>query len=282
VRAEHYQDLLADLIDDKNYQGLLEAFRAVQADKQLPLSQRDASYRIVNQSLLDAELHDKAIELNAAYPAGLAKDRVRQEIVKYLISEGQTIKAAQLRGQGNLGGVALAELERLKNSAKSLGQDIYETWRRTVMGLSLGEQIADQAREDAQAGKKYRQAFLDYGNLACAYTVSRILDHTRLDDSADSAECNTLAAQLKKSGFTQVAGDKKLKPVAKNFEYREGDIIFFTRKNKAGFGHVGVIAKIEGDTVWMVHNSSAKRQVVQVPLNTYSRQPVAVLRPPEK
>src|SRR5205085_1254858 len=150
------------------------------------------------------------------------KDEVRKEIVSYLISEGKTLQAAQVNGKPNFTGVARAELERLGKGARILGKDIYELWRRTVIGLSLGEQIAENAEDDAEAGKQYRLKSLEYGNLACAYTVSRILDRTRLDKQVDSAECNTLAAQLKKSGFAQVGGDRSMKPMARNFAYKEG------------------------------------------------------------
>lgn len=282
ARAERFDDVLADLIEDKNYDGAIELFKGADADKQLPSAARTNMYKVLTQSLLETDLHDKAIELNATHSDPQVKDAVRQDIVKYLISEGQTIKAAQVRGEGTLTGVAKAELESLADSARTLGEDIYESWRRTVIGMNLGEKIADIARDDAEAGKKYRQAFLDYGNLACAHTISRILDDTRFDKSVDSNECNTLHAQLKDSGFTQVAGNRQMSPVARNFDYKEGDIVFFTRKNKGGYGHVGVVAKVEGDKVWMVHNSSSKRQVVQVPLNTYQRPVVTVMRPPEK
>ena len=282
ARAEKYRDVLADLIEDKNIDGALALCKEALADQVLPQTARNNMYHVITRNLLELDLHDKAIELNGAYPDPKVRDEVRKDIVDYLIAEGQTIKAAQVKGEGNLTGVAKAELERLGKSAKILGKDIYEFWHHTVIGETLGERIAENALDDAEAGKKYRQASLNYGTLACAYTVSRILDRTRVDDTADSAECNTLASQLKKSGFTQVGGDRSMKPVSRNFEYKPGDIIFFTRKNKAGYGHVAVIAKVEGDKVWMVHNSSAKRQVVQAQLNTYQRPVVGVLRPPEK
>ncbi len=282
ARAERFDDVLADLIEDRDFDGAIELFKAADADKQLPAASRTSMYKVLTQSLLETDLHDKAIDLNATHSDPQVKNDVQQDIVKYLIREGQTIKAAQVRGEGNLTGVAKAELESLADSARSLGEDIYETWRLKVIGMNLGEKIADIARDDAQAGKKYRHAFLEYGNLACAHTVSRILDDTRFDKSVDSNECNTLHRQLKDSGFTQIAGDNKMRPVARNFEYKEGDIVFFTRKSKGGYGHVGVVSKIEGDKVWMVHNSSSKRQVVQVPLTTYQRPVVTVMRPPEK
>lgn len=278
LRLENTRSLLADLIEAHDFDDAIGLFRAAMADKGLPAGGCDSLYRALNQSLLEAGHYDRAIALNTGYGSTAVRDEVRRQIVDYLIDEGQTLQAAQLKGDKGFTGVARAELERLGRHAKVLGQDIYELWRRTVIGQSLGERIASNASADT--GKQYRYKFLDYGNLACAYTVSRIFDRTRLDDAVDSAECNTLARQLKTSGFTQVAGDARMRPVAHDFAYQPGDIVFFTRKNKAGYGHVGVISKVDGDTVWMVNNSSAKRQVVEVRLGNYPRPVVGVLRPP--
>lgn len=280
VRLDNYRNLLADLLDDKDFDKAIQLFQAAQADPALPVGGVDGMYQVLNQSLLEGDLHDRAIALNSHYPRAGLRDEVRRQILDYLITEGKVLQAAQLKGQANFTGVTRAELARLGRSAQILGRDIYDFWHRTVIGNSLAAQIAENATHDADAGRQYRLKSLDNGNLACAYSVSRIFDRTRLDQAVDSAECNTLASQLKKSGFTQVGGNRSLAPVARNFAYQAGDIIFFTRKNKNGYGHVAVIAKVEGDKVWMVHNSSAKRQVVEVMLNNYQRPVVAVMRPP--
>ncbi|MGV3526133.1 MAG: CHAP domain-containing protein [Candidatus Sericytochromatia bacterium] len=279
-RAEAYEELLGELTESADFDGALSLFKASQNDSLLPTSARSSLYKALTQELLEASLYDKAIELNNTQLDIPLKEAVRSDIVDHLIEVGQTFKAAEVRGEGNLTGVARAELDRMGNTVRTLGQDAYELWRRSVIGMSLGERIADNARDDAEAARSYRQPWLDYGNKACAYAVSRIFDRTRLDTSVDSAECNALSRQLEQSGFDLIAGGRSGRSITTPVSYKEGDVVFFKRGKKAGFGHVGVISKIENGRVYMVHNSSSRRQVVQIPLDNYTK-PVAVFRAPE-
>lgn len=279
-RADAYEELLGELTESADFEGAIGLLKAAQNDSVLPASARTDLYKALTQELLEASLYDKAIELNNTQLDIPVKEAVRSDIVNHLIEVGQTFKAAEVRGEGNLTGVARAELDRVGNTVRTLGQDAYELWRRSVIGMSLGERIADNARDDAEAARSYRQPWLDYGNKACAYAVSRIFDRTRMDKSVDSAECNALSRQLEQSGFDLIAGGRSGRSITSPVNYKEGDVVFFKRGKKAGFGHVGVISKIENGRVYMVHNSSSRRQVVQIPLDNYTK-PVAVFRAPE-
>jgi hypothetical protein len=127
-------------------------------------------------------------------------------------------------------------------------------------------------------GKKFRYDFLDGGNLACAYAVSQMLKGVPGLEKVGSTECNTLANQLSNSGFNKVYSGANYQPIRGAVNYQPGDVVFFTRAGKSGYGHVGMVSEVVNGIPYMVHNSSSKLAVVKVRLDQYYKTPVAVYR----
>lgn len=127
-------------------------------------------------------------------------------------------------------------------------------------------------------GTQFRTPELGNGTLACAWAVSTALDQAGMI-SRKSSGCDRLKGILSKDGFSNFTMNPN------QFEphlYTPGDVIFFG-KNKNGHGHVGIISKVthnpEGTIdVFMVHNSSSKREVVEVKLNNYYKKPISIYR----
>lgn len=126
-------------------------------------------------------------------------------------------------------------------------------------------------------GEQFRSPSVDYGRLACAKAVSTALTRAGLL-SKESLGCENLKEILKKEGYKSYNfSDKIFNP----YIYQPGDVVFFA-KGPSGHGHVGIISKIEDKNgkreVYMVHNSSSKREVVEINLNKYDRYPISIYR----
>lgn len=274
---EAQQAQLATLFDTAIEAGEHES--ALKALQHMPADQEELRYGQLIQDMLDRGDYNKALELNDNYPNTELKDKNVTYIVRFLVENGETIAAAQARGEGNLAGVIKAEWD----SAMSWAENKYERVVDDVLDWFRKESLADQIAEEAlkDVGNQYRQGYLGGGRLACAHTVSRVLDNFPELTSVESNEVNSLVSQLKsEAGFTLVAGDaNRPQTTVRGFDdYQPGDVVVFSRPRKRGYGHVGIISRIREDgTVMMVHNSSSRRQVVEIPMLRY-KAPTGVLR----
>lgn len=241
---------------------------------------KDLHGSLINE-LMDQGKYTKALEINEAYPDATTKDKNTRYIVQYLVENGETIAAAQASGEGNLSGILKAEWDSAMVTVEKKYETIVDSVRDMLFGQSTADKLALEAREDI--GKQYRQSILGGGTLACAHTVSRVFDNIPELDKFDSNEVNTLVNQmLNKGKFTQVYGSARNKgsSISSKSELKPGDVVVFSRPRKGGYGHIGVVSRIREDgTAMMVHNSSSKRQVIEVPVNRYNgRMPTGAFR----
>lgn len=276
-RADAVGDYFNELVEDgevKQAQQLLHVFT------DLPDLQKSLHGSLIND-LMDKGKYTQALEVNEAFPDQETKDKNVQYIVRYLIENGETIAAAQAQGEGNLSGLLKAEWDSAMHTVEKKYESVVNSVKDMIFGESKGQALADEALEDV--GNQYRAKWLGGGTIACAYTVSRVFDNIPELDKLDSAEVNSLVGQmLSKGTFEQVAGDSKNKgrSIAGNTELKPGDVVVFNRPRKAGYGHIGIVSRIREDgTALMVHNSSSKRQVIEVPVNRYNgRMPTGAFR----
>lgn len=276
-RADAVGDFFTELVDAgevKQAQQLLHAF------PDLPELQKSLHGSLIND-LMDKGKYNQALEINAEFPDVETQDKNVEYIVRYLIENGETIAAAQAQGEGNLSGVLKAEWDSAMHTVESKYESVVKSVKDMLFGETKAQELADLAREDV--GNQYRAGWLGGGTLACAYTVSRIFDNIPELDKVDSAEVNNLVNQmLTKGNFEQVHGDPRNKgrSISSSAELKPGDVVVFNRPKKSGYGHIGVVSRIKEDgTVLMVHNSSSKRQVVEVPVNRYNgRMPTGAFR----
>lgn len=276
-RADAVGDFFTELVDAgevKQAQQLLHAF------PDLPDLQKSLHGSLIND-LMDKGKYNQALEINAEFPDLETQDKNVEYIVRYLIENGETIAAAQAQGEGSLSGVLKAEWDSAMHTVESKYENVVKSVKDMIFGETKAQELADLAREDV--GNQYRAKWLGGGTLACAYTVSRIFDNIPELDKVDSAEVNNLVNQmLTKGNFEQVHGDARNKgrSISSNAELKPGDVVVFNRPKKSGYGHIGVVSRIKEDgTVLMVHNSSSKRQVVEVPVNRYNgRMPTGAFR----
>ncbi len=276
-RADAVGDFFTELVDAgevKQAQQLLHAF------PDLPDLQKNLHGALIND-LMDKGKYNQALEINAEFPDVETQDKNVEYIVRYLIENGETIAAAQAQGEGSLSGVLKAEWDSAMHTVESKYESVVQSVKDMLFGETKAQELADLAREDV--GNQYRAGWLGGGTLACAYTVSRIFDNIPELDKVDSAEVNNLVNQmLTKGNFEQVHGDPRNKgrSISSSADLKPGDVVVFNRPKKSGYGHIGVVSRIKEDgTVLMVHNSSSKRQVVEVPVNRYNgRMPTGAFR----
>lgn len=276
-RADAVGDFFTELVEAgeiKQAQQLLHAF------PDLPALQKSLHGALIND-LMDKGKYNQALEINAEFPDSQTQTKNVEYIVRYLIENGETIAAAQAQGEGNLNGLLKAEWDSAMHKVESKYENIVKSVKDMLFGESQADELADMAREDI--GNQYRAKWLGGGSLACAYTVSRIFDNIPELDKVDSAEVNDLVNQmLTKGNFEQVHGDSRNKgrSISSSAELKPGDVVVFSRPRKAGYGHIGVVSRIREDgTALMVHNSSSKRQVVEVPVDRYNgRMPTGAFR----
>lgn len=277
ARADAVGDFFTELVEAgevKQAQQLLHAF------PDLPDLQKSLHGSLIND-LMDKGKYNQALEINAEFPDAETQTKNVEYIVRYLIENGETIAAAQAQGESRLSGVLKAEWEAAMHKVETKYESVVNAIKDLLFGETKAQELADLAREDI--GNQYRAGWLGGGTLACAYTVSRIFDNIPELDKVDSAEVNSLVNQmLSKGNFEQVHGDprNKARSISASAELKPGDVVVFNRPKKAGYGHIGVVSRIREDgTALMVHNSSSKRQVVEVPVNRYNgRMPTGVFR----
>ncbi|MBF2053335.1 MAG: CHAP domain-containing protein [Candidatus Sericytochromatia bacterium] len=276
-RADAVGDFFTELVEAgevKQAQQLLHAF------PDLPDLQKGLHGALIND-LMDKGKYNQALEINAEFPDAQTQAKNVEYIVRYLIENGETIAAAQAQGEGSLSGVLKAEWDSAMHKVETKYESVVNSVKDLLFGETKAQELADLAREDI--GNHYRAGWLGGGTLACAYTVSRIFDNVPELDKVDSAEVNSLVNQmLSKGNFEQVHGDprNKARSISASAELKPGDVVVFNRPRKQGYGHIGVVSRIREDgTALMVHNSSSKRQVVEVPVNRYNgRMPTGVFR----
>ena len=266
-RADAVGNYFNELVEDgevEQAQQLLHVF------SDLPELQKSLHGALIND-LMDKGKYTQALEVNEAFPDQETQDKNVQYIVRYLIENGETIAAAQAQGEGNLSGVIKAEWDSAMHTVEQKYESVVDSVKDLIFGESKAQALADEAREDV--GKQYRAKWLGGGTLACAYTVSRVFDDIPELDNIDSAEVNSLVNQmLSKGKFEQVAGDasNKGRSIARSTELKPGDVVVFNRPRKSGYGHIGIVSRIREDgTPLMVHNSSSKRQVIEVPTGAF-------------
>jgi hypothetical protein len=276
-RSDAVGDYFNELVEDgevEQAQQLLHVFT------DLPDLQKSLHGSLIND-LMDKGKYTQALEVNEAFPDQETKDKNVQYIVRYLIENGETIAAAQAQGEGNLSGVLKAEWDSAMHTVEQKYESVVDSVKDMIFGESTAQTLADEALEDV--GKQYRAKWLGGGTIACAYTVSRVFDNIPELDNLDSAEVNNLVGQmLSKGKFEQVAGDgkNKARSIPRSTELKPGDVVVFNRPRKSGYGHIGIVSRIREDgTPLMVHNSSSKRQVIEVPVDRYNgRMPTGAFR----
>lgn len=136
-----------------------------------------------------------------------------------------------------------------KNEAKIIDFDKLSQVenKSSEKNLSIVERISESAMEDADNKVSYKdKAILDYGNLACAYAVSHMLNKLPEFKSVNQMECARLAQTLQKKGFDPVY-NPKLPEKKEVSDFREGDVVFFPRETEQyglkKMGHVGIVSK---------------------------------------
>ena len=246
----------------------------------LPELQKSLHGSLIND-LMDKGKYTQALAINADFPDVETQEKNVEYIVRYLIENGETIAAAQAQGEGNLSGILKAEWDSAMHTVEQKYEGIVDSVKDMLFGETQAQELAEIAQEDV--GKQYRAKWLGGGTLACAYTVSRIFDKIPELDQVDSAEVNSLVNQmLSKGNFEQVHGDpgQKGRSISRSAELKPGDVVVFNRPRKSGYGHIGVVSRIREDgTALMVHNSSSKRQVIEVPVDRYNgRMPTGAFR----
>jgi len=254
-------DLFAQLLDNDDYNGAVRVINATPS----PMY-KNAMFKALVQELVVYGYYNEAINLNNSYSDSATKNEVKDYISSYLKSSGNYSGAAQALGDtsffSQLKLRASSTLDSVKSFFSGFTGSVGSVFTTSTRANIIG------AKANSIIGQQYRQASVSYGTLACAYAASQALKKVPGLQNVGSAECNELAKQLENNGFSRLS--------TKN--YKAGDVVFFTRKDKAGFGHVGIVAEVKNGIPYMVHNSSSSRQVVKVRLDQYYKTPVAVYR----
>lgn len=275
-RILNLREFFGDILEDKDY---FQAYKVINYFSGFSDIQHQL-HKVFVHHLLEEGQYEEAIELNENYPDESIKTKNSEYIVKFLLDEGEILKAADVQGQQNFQTITKLNLQAALNQAKRTYGGLFDSIVDLFDKDTLSEDVSEAALK--VVGKQYRHEWLGGGRLACAYTVSRIFDHIPELTSISSAEVNNLTSQMmKEGGFKLIHGSLKQKktPIRGKIDYKAGDVVVFARKGKWGYGHVGVVSRVKEDgTPMMVHNSSSRRQVVEVPLNRYSRTPTGVFR----
>lgn len=262
-RSSQLRDLFVILMDNDDFTNAVKAINASPT-----LIYKNAMFKSLVQELVSAGEYDTAISITNKYPDARVQAELKEFISSYLNNyANDSTKAAQAQGNDSFFNVALLKTQSILGSVgnffSGIGSSVTSIWSSPTRASSLASSANNTV------GKMYRYAFLDGGNLACAYAVSQMLKGVPGLEGIGSAECNTLAGQLSKNGFVKI----------NTRNYQPGDVVFFNRTGKSGYGHVGVVAEVKNGIPYMVHNSSQKRAVVKVRLDQYYKTPVAVYRP---
>lgn len=271
-RSAQLRDLMINLLDDEDYNAAIKVINATDS----PLY-KNAMFKGLIQELVAGGLYKPALDLLNHYPDKRIQAEMRDYISGFINEyRNDSGLAAKFQGDESFMNVTKLKAQNVIGSVGKFFSGIGESVASPFTSSSTGSKLAKSAENIV--GKRYRYDFLDGGNLACAYTVSQALKGVPGLEKVSSPECNQLANLLLKNGFSR-AYDNKFKPIQGRVEYKPGDIVFFTRSKKQGYGHVGIIAEVRNGVPYMVHNSSSKREVVKVRLDQYYKVPVTVLRP---
>jgi len=272
IRSSYFRDLMIELLDENDF---VSAAKVI--NQTIVPIYKNAMFKSFIQELVVAGNYDSAISLVNKYPDERVKEELKSFIANYLnYYENNSSKAGEVLGDNSVINFITLKTQSLISHVSNwflsnLSKPLTSLWTTP----SKSSQISSSA--NSIIGNKYRQANLDYGNLACAHAVSQALKNVPGLENIYSAECNSLAKQLEKSGFTK-AYSNGYSPLKGKIDYKPGDVVFFTRNGKIGYGHVGIVSEVVNGVPYMVHNSSSKREVVKVRLDQYYKIPVAVYR----
>lgn len=270
-RSIKFRDVFIDVLDDDNFTDAAKIINATPS----PLY-RNSMFKSLIQEMISSGHYETSINLINKYPDNRIKNELRQFAVNYINNNDNNSEwAAKAEGDDSFINVAKLKTENVIGSVGSFFGDVGGSVSSLWSDKTKSQELAQNAHKIV--GKQYRQASLDYGNKACAYAVSQMLKTTPGFEGISSAECNELARQLKSKGFSK-AYDNGFKQITTKIDYKPGDVVFFTRSNKQGYGHVGMVAEVKNGVPYMIHNSSSKREVIKVRLDQYYKTPVAVFR----
>lgn len=270
-RSAQMRDFFATLVDNDNFAGAAKVINATPS-----IIYRNAMFKGLVQELVAAGSINTATHLINNYDDARIQSEMRQYTANYLnFTQYDSSSAAKVMGDSSLMNIASLKAKALLGTVgdfvSNIGHSISSLWSSS----SRADSVARAAENII--GKQYRLKSLDYGNLACAYAVTQVIKQVSGLENLGSSECNTLASQLSKNGFKKAYGSG-YSPIKGYVDYKPGDIVFFTRSGKKGYGHVGVVSEVKNGVPYMVHNSSSNRAVVKVRLDQYYKTPVAVYR----
>jgi len=270
-RSGFLRDYFIMLLDEGNYNGAIKTINATPS-----MIYKNSMFKSLIQELVANGEYDSAIKLTNNYPDLRIKNELNSFIANYLNYYGNdSTKAAEVLGDSSFFNIAKLKTETLMGSVSNFFSGIGRSITSTFTTYPKASSLSYSAEQTV--GKKFRYDFLDGGNLACAYAVSQMLKGVPGLQNVGSSECNTLAAQLTKNGFSRAYGTN-FQPIKGRVNYQAGDIVFFNRAGKSGFGHVGVVSEVKNGIPYMVHNSSSQKAVVKVRLDQYYKTPVGVYR----
>ncbi len=275
ARSAKLRDLMINLIDDSDFVGAIKTINATPS-----LVYRNAMFKGLVQELASSHDYNSAINLINQYSDERVKNEMRAYVSYYANnSDNDSTIAASVDGDKSMTHVAKLKAENIMGSVSNF----FSSVEHSVLSPFTHSTTADKMAEGANkiVGKQYRAAYLDYGNKACAYSVSQMIKGIPGLEGVGSAECNMLAKQLQQKGFTK-AYSNGFSSIKGKIDYKPGDIVFFVRNNKDGYGHVGMVSEVRNGIPYMVNNSSSKREVVKIRLDQYYKVPVAVFRAPNR
>lgn len=271
LRSSKFRDLFIDLLDQDDFTDAAKIINSTPSNLY-----KNAMFKGLIQEMVASGHYETSINLVNNYPDTRVKNELKTFVSNYINTYGDSSWAAKAEGNDSFLNVTKLKTESVFGSVGNfigdVGGSVSSLWNDTTKAEELGHNA------NKIIGKQYRAANLDYGNKACAYAVSQMLKTTKGFENIGSAECNELARQLKANGFQKTYGTN-FTPIKGKIEYKAGDVVFFTRSNKNGYGHVGMVAEVKDGIPYMIHNSSAKREVVKIRLDQYYKTPVAVFRP---
>jgi hypothetical protein len=270
-KSAQLRDLMTSLLDDEDYNAAIKVINATDS----PLY-KNAMFKGLIQELVAAGMYNPALNLLDHFPDKRIQNEMREYISDFINTyRNDSGLAAKFQGDESFLNVTKLKAQNIIGSVGNFFSNVGNSVSSTFSTPSTSTNLARSA--ESIVGKRYRYDFLDGGNLACAYTVSQALKGVKGLEGVSSNECNQLASMLSKKGFTKAYSNNN-KPIEGKVNYKPGDVVFFTRKNKNGYGHVGIISEVRNGVPYMVHNSSSKREVVKVRLDQYYKVPVAVYR----
>ncbi len=270
-RSEKFRDLCTNLLDNEDYNAAIKVINATPS----PLY-KNAMFKGLVQELVSGGMYDPALTLLNHYPDKRIQGEMRQYVSEFINSyRNDSALAAKFEGDESFLNVTKLKAQSVIGSVGNFFSRVTGSVESSFSKPSTATNLAKSA--ESIIGKRYRYDYLDGGNLACAYTVSQALKGVTGMEGVSSSECNKLASLLTGKGWKK-AYDNGFSPIKGQINYKAGDIVFFKRDNKKGYGHVGIVSEVRNGVPYMVHNSSSKKEVVKIRLDQYYKLPVAVFR----